>query len=252
MKNIKLSLIGAGPGDPDLITLKGAKALREADIVLYDALVNRQLLKHIPIGVKKIFVGKRSKNHTYSQNEINQLIVKSAYSYGHVVRLKGGDPFVFGRGFEELEFATENGIESEYIPGISSSISVAGLQNIPVTHRGTSDSFWVITGTKSNGEIAEDIFLAPQSKGTVVILMGVNKLKQIVEIYTSQGKSDTAIALIQNGSLPNENFVSGTIDNIIELAEEENIEAPAIIIIGEVVKLRERLEEKLIELQLLN
>lgn len=252
MKNIKLSLIGAGPGDPDLITLKGAKALKTADVVLYDALVNRELLKFVPIGVKKIFVGKRSSNHAYTQNEINRLIVKNAFQFGHVVRLKGGDPFVFGRGFEELEYATENGIESEYIPGISSSIAVSGLQNIPVTHRGTSDSFWVITGTKSNGLLADDIYLAPQSNGTVIILMGVNKLSQIVEIYKSSGKNETSIALIQNGSLPNENFVSGTIETILELAEEENIGAPAIIVIGEVVKLRERLENKLVELQFLN
>lgn len=252
MKNIKLSLIGAGPGDPDLITLKGAKALKNADVVLYDALVNRELLKYVPIGVKKIFVGKRSSNHAYSQDEINKLIVKNAFQFGHVVRLKGGDPFVFGRGFEELEYAVENGIESEYIPGISSSISVSGLQNIPVTHRGTSDSFWVITGTKSNGLLADDVYLAPKSNGTVIILMGVNKLQQIVDIYKSEGKNEIAIALIQNGSLPNENFVSGTIETIVDLAKEENIGAPAIIIIGEVVKLRHRLQNKLYELQLLN
>jgi uroporphyrin-III C-methyltransferase len=252
MKTPKLTLIGAGPGDPELITLKGAKALSTADVVLYDALVNREILEFVPLNAQKIYVGKRSNKHAYSQDEINALIVKHAYSSGHVVRLKGGDPFVFGRGFEEIQYVTERGVEAEYVPGISSSISVAGLQNIPVTHRGTSESFWVITGTKSDGTISEDIFTAAKTNATIVILMGLNKLQQISDIFIEEGKEDLSAAIIQNGSLSSENFVSGTIGDLPEIAKAENIGSPAIIIIGEVVKLRDQLQEKLIELQYYN
>jgi uroporphyrin-III C-methyltransferase len=252
MKTPKLTLIGAGPGDPDLITLKGAKALSTADVVLYDALVNREILEFVPLHAKKIYVGKRSNKHAYSQDEINELIVKHAYESGNVVRLKGGDPFVFGRGFEEIQYVTEKGVEAEYVPGISSSISVAGLQNIPVTHRGTSESFWVITGTKSDGSISEDIFTAAKTNATIVILMGLNKLQQIADIFIEEGKEDLSAAIIQNGSLSSENFVSGTIGDLPEIAKIEKIGAPAIIIIGEVVKLRDQLQEKLIELQYYN
>jgi uroporphyrin-III C-methyltransferase len=232
----KLTLVGAGPGDPDLITIKGVEALRTADILLYDALVNPELLKYVPIGVKKVFVGKRNHNHSYTQDQINALIVDFAFSYGHVVRLKGGDPFVFGRGFEEIQYAESFNIETSYVPGISSSIAVAGLQGIPVTHRGTSESFWVITGTTSKGELSKDIRLAAQSTATVVILMGLNKLREIVQIYQENDKQDTAIAVIQNGSLPSENLAIGTIDTIVDIVREEKIGAPAILVIGEVVR----------------
>ena len=252
MKTPKLTLIGAGPGDPDLITLKGAKALATADVVLYDALVNREILEFVPLHAKKIYVGKRSNKHAYSQDEINALIVRHAYESGHVVRLKGGDPFVFGRGFEELQYVTEKGVESEYIPGISSSISVAGLQNIPVTHRGTSDSFWVITGTKSDGSISEDIYTAAKTNATIVVLMGLNKLQLISDIFVEEGKENLSAAIIQNGSLSSENYVSGSIGDLPEIARAGNIAAPAIIVIGEVVKLRDQLQEKLVELQYYN
>lgn len=245
----KLTLVGAGPGDAELITLKGAKALSSADVILYDALVNREILEFVPLHAKKIDVGKRSDRHTFTQNEINELIVKHAYKSGHVVRLKGGDPFVFGRGFEEIQFASEKGLLTEYIPGISSSVSVSGLQNIPVTHRGTSDSFWVITGTKSDGSISDDIYLAAKTNATIVILMGLNKLSQISNIFIEEGKEELPAAVIQNGSLPGENFVSGSIGDLPELAKREKIGAPAIIVIGEVVGLREKLEEKIYELQ---
>jgi len=234
--NPKLTLAGAGPGDVDLITIKAVQALSSADIVLYDALVNPELLKYIPLGVKKIYVGKRNNDHTYTQDQINALIVDFAFTYGHVVRLKGGDPFVFGRGLEEIQYAESFNIETEYIPGISSSIAVAGLQGIPVTHRGTSESFWVITGTTSSGKLSNDIALAAQSTATVVILMGLNKLKEITEIYKSNGKNDTAVAIIENGSLQTENIALGTIDTIVDIAIDEQIAAPAVIIIGEVVK----------------
>lgn len=234
--NPKLTLVGAGPGDVDLITVKGVQALASADIVLYDALVNTELLKYVPLHVKKIYVGKRSNKHAYTQEQINALIVDFAFTYGHVVRLKGGDPFVFGRGLEEIQYAETFNIETEYIPGISSSIAVSGLQGIPVTHRGTSESFWVITGTTSSGRLSADVALAAQSTATVVILMGLNKLQEIVDVFKAHGKADTAVAIIQNGSLATENLALGTIETIADIAREEQIGAPAVIVIGEVVK----------------
>lgn len=233
----KLTLVGAGPGDPDLITVKGLEAIASADVILYDALIDPRLLKYAPEGALKIYVGKRNNNHTFTQEQINALIVDNAFTYGHVVRLKGGDPFVFGRGHEELAYAELFNIPTTVVPGLSSSISVAGLQGIPVTNRGTSESFWVITGTTSKGKLSEDIRLAAQSTATVVILMGLGKLKEITEVFRSFDKQDTAVAVIQNGSLPNERIALGTIDTIVPIVEQEKIEAPAVIVIGDVVKL---------------
>lgn len=236
-KNPKLTLVGAGPGDVDLITVKGVEAIASADVILYDALVNPALLKYAPVDALKVYVGKRKNNHAYTQDQINTLIVDFAFSHGHVVRLKGGDSFVFGRGHEELVHAESFNIETVIVPGISSSIAVPELQGIPVTNRGTSESFWVITGTTSSGKLSNDVKLAAQSTATIVILMGLNKLAEIVEVFKQQEKSDAPIAIIQNGSLPNEKIALGTIDTIIDIVQQEKIAAPAIIVIGEVVKL---------------
>lgn len=233
----KLTLVGAGPGDPDLITVKGIEALGSADVVLYDALVNKELLKYTPIDALKIYVGKRNANHSYTQEQINALIVDNAFTHGHVVRLKGGDSFVFGRGYEEIAYAELFNIETEVVPGISSSIGVPALQGIPLTNRGTSESFWVLTGTTSNGQLSEDIKLAAQSTATLVILMGLNKLNEIVNVFKQLGKENEAVAIIQNGSLSSENSALGTIDTIEQIVKNENIQAPAIIVIGDVVKL---------------
>ncbi len=233
----KITLVGAGPGDAELISIKGAKALAKAEVVLYDALVNDALLEMAPKSALKIFVGKRAGKHSLKQHEINQLLVDSALRYGYVVRLKGGDPFVFGRGYEEIDFAHSYNIQTEVIPGISSSISVPALQGIPLTHRGVSESFWVITGTKANGEISNDLKVAVKTKATVVILMGVNKITEIVAIYKKEGLGRLPIAIIQNGSTPKENFAIGVMNTIQEQIEEKKIGAPAVIVIGEVVSL---------------
>jgi len=235
-KEPKITLVGAGPGDADLITLKGIKALQSADVVLYDALVNEELLQYAA-NAEKIYVGKRSGDHSYSQDAVNKLLVDYAINYGHVVRLKGGDPFVFGRGYEEIDYAAANGIAAQVIPGISSSISVPGLQHIPVTHRGLSESFWVITGTTSSGNISGDVYEAAKSKATVVVLMGLNKLAEIVEIFKKEDKHNMPVAVIQNGSTPQEKMVIGIIDSIVETVKNNEIKAPAIIILGEVVSL---------------
>lgn len=232
----KLTVVGAGPGDLDLVTVKAINTLGEADVILYDALVNKELLKYAPIDSLKIYVGKRNKHHTYTQEQINTLIVDLAYTHGHVVRLKGGDPFVFGRGLEEIKYAELFNIETAVVPGISSSIGVPASVGIPVTHRGVSESFWVITGTTSSGKLSEDVKLAARTDATVVILMGVEKLQQIVEVYKQEGKDEAGIAIIQNGTLPTQNLALGTIETIEAIAADEKIKSPAVIVIGEVVK----------------
>ncbi|PBQ31014.1 uroporphyrinogen-III C-methyltransferase [Sphingobacteriaceae bacterium] len=234
--NPKLTLIGAGPGDKELITLKGLKALKTADVVLYDALVNKELLKSAPSGSLKIFVGKRKNLHAYTQEQINNLIVDLAFTHGHVVRLKGGDSFVFGRGMEEMQHALAFNIETTVIPGVSSSIAVPALAGIPVTHRGSSESFWVLTGTTKNNELSKDILLAAKTDATIIILMGLNKLKEIVEIFSKEGKEKTEIAIIQDGSLPTQTIARGNIESILTITETKKIKAPAVIVIGEVVK----------------
>jgi uroporphyrin-III C-methyltransferase len=234
-KEPKVTLVGAGPGDAELITLKGLKALQSADVVLYDALVAEEMLTFIPPEIPKLCVGKRAGQHSYTQDEINELIVDMAYLYGHVVRLKGGDPFVFGRGGEEVEFAGRNGLKTAVVPGISSSLAVPASVNIPVTMRGVSESFWVVTGTTMSGKISDDVALAAKSTATVIILMGLNKLNEIVTIFSQQGKASTPVAIIQNGTLENEKCVTATVDTILNAVKNSGIGSPAIIVIGEVV-----------------
>jgi uroporphyrin-III C-methyltransferase len=151
------------------------------------------------------------------------------------VRLKGGDPFVFGRGGEEIDYVEQYGIETAVVPGISSAIGLTGLQKLPLTYRGISESFWVITGSRSDGSLSTDLYLAAESKATVVVLMGYGKLAEIVNIYRKKNLHNLPIALIQNGSLPNEKVVLGTIDNILDESNEKRVGVPAIIVIGEVV-----------------
>ena len=231
----RLTLVGAGPGDPELITLKGMKALQSADVILYDALANEELLTYAPEGCLLIYVGKRSGLHQKQQIEINKMIVGYAKTMGHVVRLKGGDPFIFGRGHEEMEYASKHGILSSYIPGISSAYSVPGLAGIPITKRLVNESFMVVTGTLRNGEISDDISISAKSKATVVILMGIGKLSQIVAKFKKERGGEEPIGLIQNGSLPNQRTLYGQLSNIEELQEKEQIQTPAIIIIGKVI-----------------
>ena len=234
----KLTVVGAGPGDEDLITLKAIKAIESANVILYDALINESLLKYAAESAELIFVGKRKGCYAFQQEQINELIVSKAKEKGHVVRLKGGDPFIFGRGAEEIDFVRQFGLETYVVPGISSSIAVPAYQGIPLTKRGASESFWVITGTTKNHQLSDDIALAAKSTATVVILMGMSKLSEIVQIFSNENKQDTAIAVIQNGTRNNENVGIGIISTIEDIVEEKQLANPAIIIIGEVVKQR--------------
>ena len=220
-RNAKLTVVGAGPGDLELITVKAIKALQNADVVLYDALVDKALLEYAD-KAEHIFVGKRKGCYAFHQDQINELIVQRAQSRGHVVRLKGGDPFVFGRGAEEMAYAAVYGLEVAIVPGISSCISVPASQNIPVTKRGAAESFWVITGTTKEHKLSSDIHLAAKSNATVVILMGMSKLSAIVELFTKENKSDLPVAIIQNGTREEERVGVGTIKTIENIVEKKN------------------------------
>ena len=231
----KLTVVGAGPGDPDLITVKAIKALKNADVVLYDALIANELLDYCKSDCEKIYVGKRP-GESHSQDAINFMIVEKAYMYGHVVRLKGGDPFIFGRGMEEIEYAKNFGLVTAYIPGISSSVAAAGYAGIPLTTRGVSESFWVITGTKTDGSLSEDLAVALQTTATIIVLMGMSKLAQIAEICTSLGKGKLPVAIIQHGTTEKQKIGVGMAKNLEIIAQENDLSNPAVIVLGEVVK----------------
>ena len=234
----RLTVVGAGPGDPELLTLKGVRALAEADVVLYDALANDALLAHVRPGTRTEFVGKRRGLRAYSQHDINELIVHEAWQHGHVVRLKGGDPFVFGRGREEMLYAEAHGLATAYVPGISSAVAVAGGAGIPVTHRGLSEGFRVITATTADGQLSGEIRAAARTpRVTTVILMGLNQLPAIAELFARHGGAGVPAAVIQHGTLPTERRVIGTVDNVAARAAAAGIGAPAIIVFGEVVRL---------------
>ncbi len=233
-KQAKVTLVGAGPGDIDLISVAGLKALQSADVILYDALVNPELLDYAP-NAKKVFVGKRKGYKRFPQEEINYKMVAYAYKYGHVVRLKGGDAFIFGRGAEEIDFIQCFGVPTKVIPGISSSTSVPAALGIPLTKRGVSQSFWVLTGTTKNRTLSNDIQLAAQSTATVVILMGMTHLPQIAKIYQQLGKGNSPIAIIQNGYRDNQKSVIANMDTIVEEVKRHQLSHPAIIVIGPVV-----------------
>ena len=243
MKTPRLTVVGAGPGDPDLITIKAIKIVASADVILYDALVNPVLLKHAP-NAQKIFVGKRKGCYVYKQEQINELIVSKAYSHGHVVRLKGGDPFIFGRGAEELDYVRAYNIETAIVPGISSALAVPAYQGIPLTKRGIAESFWVITGTTKAQEISTDVALAAQSNATVVILMGMSKLSEIVSAFAKAGKEKIPVAIIQNGTREDEKAGFGTIETIEKVVQEKELSSPAVIVIGSVVGHRSVLSKK--------
>jgi uroporphyrin-III C-methyltransferase len=235
MKIPKVILVGAGPGDVELITVKGMKAIQEADVILYDALVNTDLIKKAKATTKCIYVGKRFNKHKFSQNEINQMLVDYALEYGTVVRLKGGDPFVFGRGGEEAAFVENQGIETEFIPGVSSALAVPSSQGIPLSKRHISESFWVITGTTSNGEISKDIILGSKSNATLVILMGLRNFSLIMKEVKKYRHKYTPFAIIQNGTLPNENIIIDTVNNYKTVIDTIDYSAPGIIVIGDVI-----------------
>jgi uroporphyrin-III C-methyltransferase len=235
LTNIQPELIvaGAGPGDPELITVKAWKALQEANVVLYDNLVNASLLEYTRPDCEKIYVGKMPYGDYTPQEVIHELIREKAFSKGKVLRLKGGDPLIFGRGFEEILFARKHGISTTYIPGVTS-MQASGLEDIPLTFRTVSESIWIVTGTKKDGSLSGDLRQAMQSKATVVIYMCVKKLPDIANTYIEEGQGDMPAAIIQHASLPYRKIAKGKIKDLPALAAAQQITHPSIIIIGQV------------------
>jgi uroporphyrin-III C-methyltransferase len=236
----KLVLVGAGPGDPELITIRGLKAIKQANVILYDALIDERLLENAPENCEKIFVGKRGYQQSLSQMKINEMCVEYCKSNNHVIRLKGGDPFIFGRGHEEVEYAALFGIESEVIPGLSSITSLSTLHGVPLTRRNITSGFTVVTAVNKDGDLTDELIDAVKKDLTLVILMGLKKLNKICDLYKVRNKEKLPVMIIQNGSLPNEKCVVGTIETIEVSVVDKNINSPAIIIIGEVVGVKQK------------
>lgn len=231
-KTEHVCLVGAGPGAEDLISVRGLQRLRRAEVLLYDRLAGEQLLKEVPEACEKINVGKRVGAHAMKQEEINRLLVEKARTGKYVVRLKGGDPFVFGRGGEEVLALKAAGISYELVPGISSCVAVPELAGIPVTHREMARSFHVITGHTAGEELRDYAQYAGLS-GTLIFLMGIGNLEQIVKGLLSGGMcADTPVSIIENGALPGQRRVDGTLADITDIALQEHVQAPAIIVAG--------------------
>lgn len=233
-------LVGAGCGAYDLITLKGLRAIRQARVLVYDDLIDQRLLEHASESCELVYVGKRSGRHSMCQEQINALLVQKAREGGLVVRLKGGDPFVFGRGMEEMTALREEGIDADYVPGITSCIAVPAFAGIPVTHREVSRSFHVITGHTAAGGLAEDIDfrLLARLEGTLVFLMGLGHLWQIAEALMGAGKDAATPAAVVHGNFDSSvGLVRGTLSDIAAKAEEACIQTPAVIVVGSVVDL---------------
>jgi len=233
----ELYVIGAGPGDPELITLKAYKILQKTKVILYDNLANKELLSLASPDCELLYVGKHPYGEYTPQERIHELIKEKALEKGLVVRLKGGDPFIFGRGYEEMMYAREHGIDAYFIPGITSMQST-GFENIPLTHRTISEGIWVVTGTKKDGSLSNDLRLAMQSNSTVVIYMGMKKLADIAETYVKEGMGETPAAIIQHATLPKQKSAVGKVKDLKSMAEENHLTHPAIIVIGEVVNLQ--------------
>ncbi len=243
-KRGKVILIGGGPGDPDLLTIKGKKCIEKADVIVYDYLVSERLLKYAREDALVIYVGKKGGEHTLPQDKINDLIVDKAKEGKVVARLKGGDPFIFGRGGEEAEILAEHGISFEIVPGVTAAISVPAYAGIPLTHRDFTSTVAFITGhedpTKKRSSIAWDKIST--GVGTLVFLMGIKNLHNIVENLVKNGRApDTPVAIVRWGTTSNQETVVGSLSNIIDLVKERKIAPPAIIIVGDVISLREKL-----------
>lgn len=240
MNKGKAYIIGAGPGDFELLTLKAKRVIENADCIIYDRLISPNILDLPKSTAELIYLGKENTEGGLIQDEINQTLVKKCLEGKNVARVKGGDPFVFGRGGEEIDALVENGISFEVIPGITSSISVPAYAGIPVTHRGLARSFHVFTGhTMENGKWHNFENIA-KLEGTLVFLMGVKNLDLIVSDLIKNGKSSkTPVAIIEKGATRKQRVSVGTLENILEIAKKNKVKSPAITIIGEVVNLRE-------------
>lgn len=241
----KVYLTGAGPGDPGLLTLKARDLLAAADCVIYDYLVNPEILRHAPPHAELIHVGKRGTEISWTQAEINRLLIEKAREHRLIVRLKGGDPFIFGRGGEEAEALLDAGIEWEVVPGVSAGASVAAYAGIPVTHRGLSSSVAFITGHEDPAKTQSAIRWEHLATGvdTLVFFMGVGRIREITESLMQHGRAaQTPVAVIRWGTYESQEVYTSDLASVAALIERAGVKAPAIIVVGEVVRLRERLQ----------
>jgi uroporphyrin-III C-methyltransferase len=229
-------LVGAGPGDPDLITLKAVKILKNADVVIYDRLANDEILKYAE-NANLIYVGKKAGEHYKTQDEINQILIDEAKNYERVVRLKGGDPFVFGRGGEEILALHKENIPVETVPGVTSAVGVPTSVGLPVTHRGVATSLTIVTGhedpTKSEKQVKWDF-----KADTIIILMGVGRLDDNTRELMKYRDPKTPVCVIENGTMPNERIITGTLENITR----KDVKSPALVIVGRVVDVFQRIQ----------
>jgi uroporphyrin-III C-methyltransferase len=233
-------LTGAGPGDIELLTVKALRVVREADVIIYDRLANPDILAEAKDGCEFVYVGKEDSHHTLPQEEINEVIYQNALKHDIVVRLKGGDPLVFGRGGEEGIYLRERDIKFEFIPGITSAIAVPEYAGIPVTHRGVTVSFRVVTGHESRKTESQIPWENYKTDDTIVFLMGLHRLKQITDKLIEIGKpKEHPVAVISRGTRPDEKTIIGTLEDIYEKAKD--LPTPALIVVGEVVKLHTQL-----------
>ncbi|MFZ2412045.1 MAG: uroporphyrinogen-III C-methyltransferase [Candidatus Methanoperedens sp.] len=240
----KVYLVGSGPGDPELLTIKAKRLIESAEVVLYDQLPGEAILNMLPESAEKIDVGKYAGNHKLSQWQINELLVKRAKEGKLVVRLKGGDPYLFGRGGEEAQVLVKEGVEVEIVPGITSAIAVPAYAGIPITHRDYASMVIFITGHEDpdKEDTALDWELLARFQGTLVILMGVSMLPRNVKELVKHGKSiDTPVAVIERGTRPDQRVTIGTLADIVGLCKQRKVKAPAITVIGDVVKLHHEL-----------
>ncbi len=243
MNKGKVYLVGAGPGDYGLITLKGLDCIAKADIIIYDRLVNRDLLKNAKPGCEFIYVGKKSSNHIMAQDKINETIAESAAMGKVVVRLKGGDPYVFGRGGEEAEVLYDQGIDFEVVPGVTSSIGGLAYAGIPVTHRDFASSFHVVTGhAKKDDSLDINWESLAREKGTVVFLMGIGNIKHITEMLVSHGRDPkTPVAFVSNATNYRQRTVKTSLEDAYDCVQREGIKAPSLFVVGGVVSLSDKL-----------
>jgi uroporphyrin-III C-methyltransferase len=234
----KVYLVGAGPGDPGLLTVKALELIKKADVILYDRLVNEDLLRFAKKGANIIFVGKTPGSHVIDQNVINEIIAREARDNKIVIRLKGGDPFVLGRGGEEAHALRQIGIDFEVVPGVTSAIAVPEAAGIPITDRRASSSFTIVSGHAAKGRGEYEVDFAELEADTIIILMGLGNLERIVAQLLNKRASSTPVAVIQQGTTRNEKIVVDTLENIVQKVRDERIRAPTIIVVGEVVNLR--------------
>jgi uroporphyrin-III C-methyltransferase len=238
----RASLVGAGPGDPELLTVKAVRALQSADVVLYDKLIDPRVLDLAPARARRIDVGKRCGRHAMSQAAINRLLVQHVRSGAHVVRLKGGDPFVFGRGGEELEALREAGAEAEVVPGITAALATAARLRMPLTHRGTSRSLHLITahGRDEEGVPQHDWRALAAAGGTLAVYMGARTLPKVAQALLDAGMSPATPAIaVENATLPQERRIRRTLADIAQAIQEAAVEGPTLTVIGDVVALAE-------------